>query len=638
MALTVGDMQRGGMKGSRAWASLDKGMGMGSDVDNDNSEERHVTHALPASHQGGKEALGVPKLLTSSKPFVADVSVTDGPTSRESSITEHLRPPTKESDRWRLNGSEGLGSVATIDPVAVDHVDARLLATPKPILTSSPPNYYLDSAGGTPPMQRKEDPFVKDDPWSRRNKAKDAKESGAKYFQIGHLSDECEIAEGDEDLTKVFEEENRRLEEKRKAREALARVKEQESQSEAEEEVDEAKTVDQFEIHTPEQKKSGQRKALKTAKRLKSMIIKCKRPVKMSTGSQTPMRNAESTVRCEVGIQTDISLPHTVPAIWHCHAPGAESVVDMPREAVISALQEEHLDVDTGGYNDDDENTTIPLGTEVGDTGTTAGSEMTTIATGGGTSVPDEDDATSQASFTELMSIWDIEDKEELSPTKYQGDVEDTIADGGVQEAVNKLERRISLQRLRKIPTPPGLGTEGADLPIDTVQHCRTDVTKPQAQAKKVVKRMRMARGMTIDSGAADNVMPRRMVRGKDNRIRPSPGSRAGVHYVAACNTRIRNEGECDFHFTTKNGIPENYVFQIANVNKPLCAVSYLVDHGHQVIFDRDASTGVDTSRIVCKKTGKTIQLKRERNVWTIDVYIEEDTDQNEVQDFGRLG
>ena len=79
-------------------------------------------------------------------------------------------------------------------------------------------------------------------------------------------------------------------------------------------------------------------------------------------------------------------------------------------------------------------------------------------------------------------------------------------------------------------------------------------------------------------------------------------------------------------------------MLQIANVNKPLCAVSYLVDNGHQVIFDRDVSTGIDTSRIVHKKTGKTIQLKRDRNVWSIDAYIEEECEKNDAQGFGRLG
>ena len=145
-----------------------------------------------------------------------------------------------------------------------------------------------------------------------------------------------------------------------------------------------------------------------------------------------------------------------------------------------------------------------------------------------------------------------------------------------------------------------------------------------------------MSRGMTVDSGVADNVIPRRMVRGKNNKIRPSHGSRRGVHYVSATNDRIPNEGECDFHFCTKDGQKESFMFQIAEVNKALCAVSYLADRNNQVIFDQDEVTGLDISRIVNKKTGKIINMTRERNVWTIDAFIEEDPD--EVGDFGRRG
>ena len=147
---------------------------------------------------------------------------------------------------------------------------------------------------------------------------------------------------------------------------------------------------------------------------------------------------------------------------------------------------------------------------------------------------------------------------------------------------------------------------------------------------------LRMVRRMTVDPGAADNVIPRRMVRGKNNKIRPSPGSRKGVHYVSATNDRIPNEGECDFHFSTSDGQDESFTFQIAEVNKALCAVSYLVDQRNQVIFDQDEKTGVDTSRIVNKKTGKIIQLVRDRNVWTIDACIEEETDSS--QGFHRRG
>ena len=145
-----------------------------------------------------------------------------------------------------------------------------------------------------------------------------------------------------------------------------------------------------------------------------------------------------------------------------------------------------------------------------------------------------------------------------------------------------------------------------------------------------------MARGMTVDSGAADNVIIFGMARGRWNKIRPSPGSRAGVRYVAADNARIKNEGEFDFHSETKEGHKESYTFQIAEVNKALMAVSYVVDTGHQAIFDQDEATGVDISRIVHKKSGRTIQMKRERNVWTIDAFVTEDVD--EASDVGRQG
>ena len=65
-------------------------------------------------------------------------------------------------------------------------------------------------------------------------------------------------------------------------------------------------------------------------------------------------------------------------------------------------------------------------------------------------------------------------------------------------------------------------------------------------------------------------------------------------------------------------------MFQVAAVNKALCAVSYLVDNGYRVIFDRDDKTGVDTSHILNKSTGRSIRMNREKNVWTIGAFIDE--------------
>ena len=138
---------------------------------------------------------------------------------------------------------------------------------------------------------------------------------------------------------------------------------------------------------------------------------------------------------------------------------------------------------------------------------------------------------------------------------------------------------------------------------------------------------MRLRRGITLDSGAANNVMPRRMVR-NTTKIRPSPGSRIGVHYVAANNARIPNEGETDFKFTTNEGMKTQFVFQIAEVNKALGAVSYMVDNRHKVVFDQD-DNGRDMSYMVHKPTGDIFKLRRERNVCVLDAMIEDDDFEN---------
>ena len=70
--------------------------------------------------------------------------------------------------------------------------------------------------------------------------------------------------------------------------------------------------------------------------------------------------------------------------------------------------------------------------------------------------------------------------------------------------------------------------------------------------------------------------MPRRMVVDPST-IWESAGSMAGVHYVAAKVVRIPDEGESDLSFCTTEGNDEGMIFQMAEVNKALGAVSYLV-------------------------------------------------------------
>ena len=100
----------------------------------------------------------------------------------------------------------------------------------------------------------------------------------------------------------------------------------------------------------------------------------------------------------------------------------------------------------------------------------------------------------------------------------------------------------------------------------------------------------------------------------------------AGVHYVVANDGRIPNEGEAEFNFQTKDGQEMSCLFQIAEVNKTLASVSALVDSGHVVTFDKDKHTGMDTSFITHKESGRSTRMRRERNVWVIDAYLEDDT------------
>ena len=82
-------------------------------------------------------------------------------------------------------------------------------------------------------------------------------------------------------------------------------------------------------------------------------------------------------------------------------------------------------------------------------------------------------------------------------------------------------------------------------------------------------------------------MLPSRMVNKK--LVRPSAGSKRGLHYVSATNHRIPNLGEVDMPFiTTEEGIEGSQTFQVADVNKALLSISDRVDNRCRVVFDQD--------------------------------------------------
>lgn len=122
-------------------------------------------------------------------------------------------------------------------------------------------------------------------------------------------------------------------------------------------------------------------------------------------------------------------------------------------------------------------------------------------------------------------------------------------------------------------------------------------------------------RGFTIDSGAAEHVIPL----GWKNSIlrKESEGSRRGVHYVAAPGARVPNVGEQRVPFWTTDGAGTSWLFQFAETNKPLVLVAELTVDGWKVAFNRDGSC------LGRKRSGQLIARRREWGVFVVDADLE---------------
>ena len=144
---------------------------------------------------------------------------------------------------------------------------------------------------------------------------------------------------------------------------------------------------------------------------------------------------------------------------------------------------------------------------------------------------------------------------------------------------------------------------DGDDVPLMPLEK----IVKRSKSIKKV--KMELKRGITMDSGAHRNVMPRRMA-GK-RQMRQSAGSKRKMHYLCAGVERIANQGEIDFDFESVEGHKETFVFQIADVNKALGSVAYVVDTAFRVVYDKNMETGEDMSYMIHKPSKKSFRFRR---------------------------
>ncbi len=94
-------------------------------------------------------------------------------------------------------------------------------------------------------------------------------------------------------------------------------------------------------------------------------------------------------------------------------------------------------------------------------------------------------------------------------------------------------------------------------------------------------------------------------------------------------------EGEVDFNFETMEGLDKSFVFQIAEVNKALASISYLVDRDYKVTFNKDMKTGRDMSYMLHKPTQTVARFRRERNVWVLDALVDAEAEDEKNKEPG---
>ena len=123
-----------------------------------------------------------------------------------------------------------------------------------------------------------------------------------------------------------------------------------------------------------------------------------------------------------------------------------------------------------------------------------------------------------------------------------------------------------------------------------------------------------MMRGITIDSGAAESVIPSNLA--PQFPITATDASKAGVNYVAANGGKLPNQGEKKITFSTREGVTRNMTFQVAPVSKPLGSVSRIMHQGNRVVFDEEGSY------IMHKATGQTMELKEKDGVCVLDAWL----------------
>ena len=156
----------------------------------------------------------------------------------------------------------------------------------------------------------------------------------------------------------------------------------------------------------------------------------------------------------------------------------------------------------------------------------------------------------------------------------------------------------------------PSIGEEAELNNVDT--GCGCGPFHPEGQSGAMGAHAKWVE-LTIDSGAAEHV-----VGPKDLPHIPVGPSRKHIQYTMANGHKTSNRGEQHVMAVTEDGHEIAFKAQVTDVHRPLMSVSRICDKGNRVVFESHGGY------IESLTTGEKIQVRRDRNVYRLQVNVPE--------------
>ena len=125
--------------------------------------------------------------------------------------------------------------------------------------------------------------------------------------------------------------------------------------------------------------------------------------------------------------------------------------------------------------------------------------------------------------------------------------------------------------------------------------------------------------GITVDSGAGENVMPNNGMCANYPTLEGDQ-KKMGVYYIAANGDELDNEGEKRLQLTDFQGAQSRMVFQVTGVNKMLGSVSKMCATGQQVVFNPPGHP--DGSYVRDLHTETRTPLREENGTYKMDAWV----------------